>query len=43
VCAAGDVPHHPVTRVAAAVGDGSTAIREIHEYRLRSRGPAPVA
>jgi len=43
VFAAGDVRLNPVKRVAAAVGDGSTAIREIHEYRLRSRGPAPVA
>ena len=43
VFAAGDVRLNPVKRVAAAVGDGSTAIREIHEYRLRSRGPASVA
>ena len=42
VFAAGDVRLNPVKRVAAAVGDGSTAIREIHEYRLRSRGQAPV-
>lgn len=43
VFAAGDVRLNPVKRVAAAVGDGSTAIREIHEFRLRSREKAPVA
>jgi thioredoxin reductase (NADPH) len=43
VFAAGDVRLHPVKRVASAVGDGSTAIREIHEDRIRSRGQAPVA
>jgi len=43
VFAAGDVRLNPVKRVAAAVGDGSTAIREIHEFRIRSRGQAPVA
>jgi thioredoxin reductase (NADPH) len=32
VFAAGDVRHGSVKRVAAAVGDGSTAIRLIHEY-----------
>jgi thioredoxin reductase (NADPH) len=42
VFAAGDVRLNPVKRVAAAVGDGSTAIREIHEYRLRSRREATV-
>jgi hypothetical protein len=26
-----------VKRVAAAVGDGSTAIRQIHEYRAMQR------
>ena len=38
VFAAGDVRPNPVKRVAAAVGDGSSAIREVHEYRL----PEPV-
>ncbi len=33
VFAAGDVRLNPVKRVAAAVGDGSTAIRQIHEQR----------
>jgi len=33
VFAAGDVRLNPVKRVAAAVGDGSTAIRQVHEYR----------
>jgi thioredoxin reductase (NADPH) len=33
VFAAGDVRRNPVKRVAAAVGDGSTAIRQVHEYR----------
>jgi thioredoxin reductase (NADPH) len=35
--AAGDVRLSPVKRVAAAVGDGSTTIREIHEYRAQRR------
>jgi thioredoxin reductase (NADPH) len=33
VFAAGDVRSSPVKRVAAAVGDGSSAIREIHQFR----------
>ena len=33
VFAVGDVRQSPVKRVAAAVGDGSTAIRQVHEYR----------
>jgi thioredoxin reductase (NADPH) len=37
VFAAGDVRSNPVKRVAAAVGDGSTAIRQIHEYRAMQR------
>ena len=38
VFAAGDVRLNPVKRVAAAVGDGSTAIRQVHEYRaMRQR------
>jgi thioredoxin reductase (NADPH) len=37
VFAAGDVRSNPVKRVAAAVGDGSTAIRQVHEYRSQRR------
>ena len=37
VFAAGDVRLNPVKRVAAAVGDGSTAIRQVHEYRNQRR------
>jgi thioredoxin reductase (NADPH) len=40
VFAAGDVRLNPVKRCAAAVGDGSTAIREIHQYRLQRRAAA---
>ncbi len=40
VFAAGDVRSNPVKRVAAAVGDGSTAIRQIHEYRIQRRQAA---
>jgi thioredoxin reductase (NADPH) len=32
IYAAGDVRHGSMKRVAAAVGEGATAIREIHEY-----------
>jgi thioredoxin reductase (NADPH) len=32
VFAVGDVRHGSMKRVAAAVGDGSTAIRLIHDY-----------
>jgi hypothetical protein len=32
VFAAGDVPHGSMKRVVSAVGDGSTAIRLIHDY-----------
>jgi thioredoxin reductase (NADPH) len=42
VFAAGDVRLNPVKRVAAAVGDGSTAIRQVHEYRLKAAQRAPV-
>jgi thioredoxin reductase (NADPH) len=42
VFAAGDVRLNPVKRCAAAVGDGSTAIREIHQYRLQRREAAAV-
>jgi thioredoxin reductase (NADPH) len=40
VFAAGDVRSNPVKRVAAAVGDGSTAIRQVHEARLQGRPSA---
>lgn len=33
VFAAGDVRHDSVKRIAAAVGEGSTVIRQVHEYR----------
>ena len=42
VFAAGDVRLSPVKRVAAAVGDGSSAIRQVHEFRMRSRPGASV-
>ncbi len=37
VFAAGDVRHGSVKRVAAAAGDGSIAIRFVHEYLTRLR------
>ncbi len=40
VFAAGDVRSNPVKRVAAAVGDGSTAIRQVHAARLERRRAA---
>jgi thioredoxin reductase (NADPH) len=42
VFAAGDVRSNPVKRVAAAVGDGSTAIRQIHEFRAAPPRRTPV-
>jgi thioredoxin reductase (NADPH) len=42
VFAAGDVRSNPVKRVAAAVGDGSTAIRQVHEARLSRQRAAEV-
>jgi thioredoxin reductase (NADPH) len=42
VFAAGDVRLNPVKRVAAAVGDGSTAIRQVHEYRAAPQRHMPV-
>jgi thioredoxin reductase (NADPH) len=42
VFAAGDVRRNPVKRIAAAVGDGSSAIRQIHEYRAGARERAAV-
>jgi thioredoxin reductase (NADPH) len=43
VFAAGDVRSNPVKRVAAAVGDGSTAIRQVHEYRAAAPQRTPVS
>jgi thioredoxin reductase (NADPH) len=40
VFAAGDVRHRSIKRVAAAVGEGSTAIQLIHEYLSDPEGPA---
>jgi thioredoxin reductase (NADPH) len=40
VFAAGDVRHGSVKRVAAAVGEGAIAIREIHEFLARTRSVA---
>jgi thioredoxin reductase (NADPH) len=40
IFAAGDVRHGSIKRVAAAVGEGATSIREIHEYLAGAR---PVA
>ena len=42
VFAAGDVRHGSVARVAAAVGDGATAVRLVHEY-LHEHQAVPVA
>ncbi len=42
VFAAGDVRSNPVKRVAAAVGDGSTAIRQVHEARQERRRVAGI-
>jgi thioredoxin reductase (NADPH) len=43
VFAAGDVRHGSMNRVASAVGEGSIAIRLVHELfeaeHLQSRGP----
>jgi thioredoxin reductase (NADPH) len=45
VFAAGDVRHRSVKRVAAAAGEGSTAIQLVHEYLSRDveRSEAPPA
>jgi thioredoxin reductase (NADPH) len=40
VFAAGDVRHGSMKRVAAAVGDGSTVIRLIHDYLALAPGAA---
>ena len=37
VFAVGDVRHGSMKRVAAAVGEGSSAIRSVHEHLARSR------
>ena len=37
IFAAGDVRHGSIKRVAAAVGEGATAIREIHEFLATAR------
>jgi thioredoxin reductase (NADPH) len=42
VFAAGDVRHGSIARVAAAVGDGATAVRLVHEY-LRNKHAIPAA
>ena len=45
VFAAGDLRHASLKRVAAAVGEGSTAVRQVHEYReaqARQLGESPV-
>jgi thioredoxin reductase (NADPH) len=45
VFAAGDLRHASLKRIAAAVGEGSTAVRQVHEYReaqARQLGERPV-
>ena len=42
VFAAGDVRHGSIARVAAAVGDGATAVRLVHEY-LKEQETIPEA
>ena len=42
VFAVGDVRHGAITRVASAVGEGSTAIRLIHAYLASRPPPAKV-
>src|SRR5207342_578956 len=42
VFAAGDVRLGGMKRVAAAVGDGSSAVRSVHEYLALRRGEAPA-
>jgi thioredoxin reductase (NADPH) len=39
VFAAGDVRHGSLKRIAAAVGEGSTVIRQVHEYRAARARP----
>ena len=41
VFAVGDVRHGSVKRVASAVGEGSIAVRVVHEYLASSTRPAP--
>jgi thioredoxin reductase (NADPH) len=40
VFAVGDVRNGSLKRIAAAVGEGSTAIRKIHEHLARARTTA---
>ena len=42
VFAAGDVRHGAIKRAASAVGEGSTAIRPIHDYLALAPPPAKV-
>jgi thioredoxin reductase (NADPH) len=42
VFAAGDVRHRSIKRVAAATGEGSTAIQLVHEYLSDADDPAPT-
>ena len=41
VFAVGDVRHRSVKRVASAVGEGSVAIQQVHQY-LKAAGGRPV-
>jgi thioredoxin reductase (NADPH) len=41
VFAVGDVRHGSVKRVASAIGEGSIAVRMVHEYLASSTRPAP--
>jgi len=40
VFAVGDVRHRSIKRVAAAVGEGSTAVQMVHEYLAHGQGGA---
>ena len=42
VLAVGDIRHGSVKRVASAVGEGSTAIRLVHDYLAQAPAPAPA-
>ena len=39
VFAAGDVRHRSIKRVAAAAGEGATAVQNVHEYLAGTRSP----
>jgi thioredoxin reductase (NADPH) len=43
VFAAGDVRHRSTKRVAAAVGEGATAVQLVHEYLAEDRATDPAA